>query len=104
MHFITGMPQVQTHAPMVHTGAPTVIPGAPMMQTGAPSVIPSVMTQQLGCGVVGIGCGQHAAPMAGSLAFGDDATLAGGWPMWAKVLLGVGALAAVGTVVYYVTR
>lgn len=103
MHFSAG-PQVHVNAPVVHTGAPTVVPGRPDVHTGAPTVTPSIMNQQLGCGVVGIGCGQHAMPMAGALAFGDDAALTGGWPLWAKVLLGVGIFGAIGTAVYFAVR
>lgn len=84
--------------------APMVMPGAPMVQTGRPDVRTGAPTQ-LGCGVVGIGCDQHMTQMSDALAFGADPVIASpGWPMWAKVLLGVSIFGAIGTAVYFATR
>lgn len=81
-------PMVMPNAPIVHTGRPDVRTGAPM---------------QLGCGAIGIGCGPHTQALADSLSFGaDPAIAASGWPLWAKILVGVSALGLVTWGVHHV--
>ena len=61
---------------------------------------------QLGCGVVGIGCGDHSDNMMHGISFGADPAITNPpWPTWLKVMLGVGiAIGVTTTVVYFVTR
>lgn len=86
MHFPASA-QPMINMPMVYPGAPNVQTGQPMVQTGAPG--------QLGCGVVGVGCGDAGNLYGSQLALGDAVTVDTGWPLWLKLGLGVGALGIV---------
>lgn len=79
-----------------------VIPGATNYHTGQPTVVTGAPTQvgpQLGCGIVGVGCGEAGNLHGSQLAFGADPAITmpdTGWPLWLKLSLGVAALGLVG--------